>query len=312
MKKNYLNTAKHAAKAVAFVIILFAAIQGKAQCSANFSYFVMPNGSVHFLNTSTSSSPVSAYWNFGDGGFSYGDSAVHTFATNGWKSVCIHIVDTLSSTSTCSATYCDSIHVTTVAPPTNTTCSHSVIYSMSKDSTQSLTWNAYPTYPANVSNATWYWGDGSTSTGLYPTHTYSAAGTYSTCVTVSVTCDSLVGTYCYVASIFRSTQSSAMITMNVKQAEITGIASVQKDNSLLAIYPNPSNGLFILELSGQAKDSKELSVSVYNMLGEKVFEKTGLSASKQGIDVSTLSNGTYFVKVVADQAFYTKKISVQK
>jgi type IX secretion system substrate protein len=102
------------------------------------------------------------------------------------------------------------------------------------------------------------------------------------------------------------------VNVKDKAAITTGIANQSQHNELLTIYPNPSNGMFTLELSGVAKDAKTLNISLYNMLGEKVLEITNVSPSSQSMDVSALSNGTYFVKVRSDNGHYTKKIMIQK
>lgn len=175
-----------------------------------------------------------------------------------------------------------------------------------------LTWNAFPFYPSNVTSATWNWGDGSSTTGLYPSHTYSAAGSYSICVTINVSCGSVTATYCYVASIFRTTESNDMILVNVKQALTTGIKKQTSTDNLMSIYPNPNNGEFVLELNGSTNEVKESLVSIYNLMGQQVFEKQVMSNGKQTIDVSTLTNGTYLVKVNSNGVILHKKITIQK
>jgi PKD repeat protein len=275
-------------------------------CTANFIYTMGSNGSVNFASTSTGTSSTTHYvWNFYGSGSGTGLTTSHTFTANGMYIACLTISD---SSSNCYDVGCDSIYITNVS----TTCSPSVVYYLSKDSTMNLTWDAYATYPSNITGATWYWGDGSSSTGLYPSHTYSAAGTYSTCVTISVSCGSVTATYCYVAAIFKGSQNNDMIVLNVRQAVPTGIKAVAKKDGLLNIYPNPNTGSFTLEQNELSSNSGESRLSIYNMLGEKVFEKNIVSVSKQNIDVSELPNGTYFVKMVSDLDCYTKKISVQK
>jgi len=311
MKNKYLNKTKVAIATLFAGLFLFTALSGNAQCMASFSYTAGANGAVNFQNLSTNVSANTYYWwSFGDGNSSYGQNVSHTYTTNGTKVACLHLTDSLTN---CNSTACDSILITTAGTNTVNPCSHVVVYSLSKDSTQALTWNAYPSYPPNIASAVWSWGDGSSSAGLYPSHTYSAAGTYSTCVTIHITCDSIPSTYCYVAAIFRSTQSTAMITLNVKQSSApTGIKTLEMQNELVNIYPNPNNGLFTISLNESGKDSKVASVSIYNMLGEKVFEKNDLSSADKTIHVSELPNGTYFVRLVSTTGYANKKISIQK
>jgi PKD repeat protein len=277
-------------------------------CNANFSFSYGSGGSVSFASTSTGTSVSTNYsWSYGDGGSGTGVAPSHVYASNGAKVVCLTITNSVTG---CSSTKCDSVHVTN-ATSSVTPCSPSVMYTLSKDSVTALTWNAYPSYPAGIINATWSWGDGTTTTGLYPSHTYSAAGTYSTCVTVSVACGTITATasYCYVATIFRMSQSSDMITVNVKQNTATGIKAQSAASGLINIYPNPSNGEFVLELTSQAKEN---TVSIYNVMGVKVFEKSVQANVKQTIDVTNLAAGTYFVKINSEAGSINKKITIQK
>jgi len=311
MKNNYLTKGKNAIKMLVAGFVLFSAFSSIAQtiCVANFTYTVGANGVVNFQSTSTGTSSNTYYWwTFGAPSSVSGPTATHTFATNGMKSVCLYIVDSLAG---CSDSKCDSVPVNTVGSNTVNPCSPSVVYTLWKDTTTALTWNAYPTYPAGITGATWSWGDGSSSSGLYPSHTYSAAGTYTTCVTVSVSCGTVTASYCYVAAIFRSNENNAMIKLNVK-AKPTGIKSIEMNNDNLSIYPNPSNGVFTMELSGTAKESKSASLYIYNMLGEKVFERQVSGATKLSLDASALPEGTYFVKLVSDKGYADKKITIQK
>jgi PKD repeat protein len=275
-------------------------------CNANFVYTMGANGTVYFASTSTGTSSTTNYtWNFYGSGSGNGLTTSHTFTANGLYIVCLTISDSLSN---CSDIGCDSITVTNIS----TTCSPSVVYYLAKDTTQNLTWDAYASYPYNITGATWYWGDGSSTSGLYPSHTYSAAGTYSTCVTVSVSCGSVTATYCYVATIFRGSQTSDMIALNVRPAAPTGISTVIKKNALFNIYPNPNTGSFTLEQNELTSDPREIKLYIYNMLGERVVEKNISPANKQTIDINELSDGTYFVKLISDTDCYTKKINVQK
>ena len=278
-------------------------------CNANFTSVLGANGSVNFASTSTGTSVSTNYsWNFSGSATGTGITPTHTYTSNGPKLVCLTITNSVTN---CINTKCDTVFITNIGGSV-TPCAPSVVYTLTKDTTQALTWYSFPSYPSNITNATWYWGDGSTTTGLYPTHTYSAAGTYSTCVTVSVSCGTITATYCYVAGIFRSSESNDMITVNIRQAVPTGIQNQTKAEDLINIYPNPSNGEFVLELTASAKELKGNTVLIYNIMGEKVFEQQLLTNSKQTIDVSNLANGTYLINVSSESGSFHKKIIIQK
>ena len=64
----------------------------------------------------------------------------------------------------------------------------------------------------------------------------------------------------------------------------TGVNSVINNKSI-KVYPNPNNGKFIIESS---EISEQLSVEVYNALGQKVFTSS-LNPSNRGTSTTTIS-----------------------
>lgn len=70
----------------------------------------------------------------------------------------------------------------------------------------------------------------------------------------------------------------------------------------MKVYPNP-----IHDMINIAFDQKITTVSIYNMLGQQVIEKT-INANEGQLDVSNLSSGTYFVKVATGHSVKTLKV----
>ncbi|OFX51009.1 MAG: hypothetical protein A2046_06180 [Bacteroidetes bacterium GWA2_30_7] len=78
------------------------------------------------------------------------------------------------------------------------------------------------------------------------------------------------------------------------------------------IYPNPSKG--IVNVAYKMKVSSEVSVEVYNMLGEIVF-KSGKQSSKEGtiaIDLKEGIEGVYTFRIIAGESFVQKKVVLMK
>lgn len=76
----------------------------------------------------------------------------------------------------------------------------------------------------------------------------------------------------------------------------------------VSIYPNPSNGIFNVNLNGI---TNQMNIEVYNVLGTLVqtltFDNnTGL------MDLSNLNNGVYIVKIIANNQTTTQKINIIK
>ncbi|MCX6230806.1 MAG: T9SS type A sorting domain-containing protein [Bacteroidetes bacterium] len=136
----------------------------------------------------------------------------------------------------------------------------------------------------------WNWGDGSHDTIALPSHTYTTAGFYKICLSItdSVGCNA---TYC--DSSFLQKTPNSIITINVVPQGWVGI------NNLIAgkvsIYPNPAKDNLIIEL----KESKVLqnnNVSIYNIQGQLLKQLT-LKESKTEIDIHSFATGIYIVKV---------------
>ncbi|MBC5833521.1 T9SS type A sorting domain-containing protein [Flavobacterium sp. F372] len=65
-------------------------------------------------------------------------------------------------------------------------------------------------------------------------------------------------------------------------------------NSIL-LYPNPSNGIFNIDLTQETETYN--TVSIFNILGEKVVVSTLIAKENNTINLSHLPNGCYFAKL---------------
>ena len=93
-----------------------------------------------------------------------------------------------------------------------------------------------------------------------------------------------------------------------KYALATGIAE-NNDAIDFDVYPNPGNGHLSLTLS-----TGEGNVSVYNVLGEKIYHIDNSQINKSSnfqIDLSSQPAGIYFIQVMAGQGMGVKKIIIQ-
>jgi hypothetical protein len=72
---------------------------------------------------------------------------------------------------------------------------------------------------------------------------------------------------------------------------------------VLGVYPNPSNGAFTLSLAVSGA-----RVNVYDITGNQVASMQMQSASEK-IDLSHLSNGTYFLEINTSKGVYHEKIT---
>ena len=79
-------------------------------------------------------------------------------------------------------------------------------------------------------------------------------------------------------------------------------------NNHIQIYPNPANTYVYIDLLNHLNASKIQNISVYNLLGEKVFESNGYINK---IPVCNFSNGVYLLKINMNEMLFTKKIIIE-
>ena len=76
---------------------------------------------------------------------------------------------------------------------------------------------------------------------------------------------------------------------------VAGISQFAGGNWQLAIFPNPVKD--VLEIRN-LKAGSDISVVIYNSIGEKVFEKNQKNVSESlSVDMSGMSSGTYFLEI---------------
>ena len=143
---------------------------------------------------------------------------------------------------------------------------------------------------AGTLSYSWDFGDGNTSTDTDPVHIYSAVGTYLVTLTVTNEC----GT---------SVISDSITTSSVSLDEIG-------NGNALAIYPNPNEGVFTLDMT--LTQVSNVEVFVTNELGQIIFSNTmGEKAGShlETINLGKVQPGLYFITLgVDDDQFHSKFI----
>jgi hypothetical protein len=87
--------------------------------------------------------------------------------------------------------------------------------------------------------------------------------------------------------------------------DFTSIKQVT-NNVSFAIYPNPSNGTFIIESS-----INDYTLVVVNMLGQRIFSKK-IEDRKTEINLYMVANGMYFVQEQYQNGIATQKLIITK
>jgi predicted extracellular nuclease len=94
------------------------------------------------------------------------------------------------------------------------------------------------------------------------------------------------------------------------QADVTIATSVRNENAIdFSVFPNPSNDFINIQINNN-ENLKE--VKLYDISGKMIYLQTIKdNNSIQKMDISTLSNGVYFVEIISEKAVATKKIIKQ-
>lgn len=106
--------------------------------------------------------------------------------------------------------------------------------------------------------------------------------------------------------------SSAYVALNVASSGrvVSNEAIDLKSDKIIdnvKVYPNPSSGVYNIQLSNQNSTEANLNLTVHNTLGQKIIEKE-ISQNNSQIDLSSFENGTYFLKLQVGEETINKII----
>ena len=91
------------------------------------------------------------------------------------------------------------------------------------------------------------------------------------------------------------------ITITDTMFQITGIPKFNAND--IKIYPNPSNGLFNIEILNSDYDS--YTIRIFDVLGSLIFntQMSGSGNVKQQIDLTKYPKGMYFVSIESENTY---------
>ena len=94
---------------------------------------------------------------------------------------------------------------------------------------------------------------------------------------------------------------------------IDGLGDISSESGI-SLYPNPSNGNFIIELTNAASN-QNVRIEIYNTIGQIIFstqEKVSLPDWKREMDLSTVAEGIYFIELKGENFFSRKKFLITR
>ena len=259
-------------------------------------------GTVDFSNTPSGSGPV-YFWDFGDGtNSSVVGNTTHVYSSPGTYMVCLTVYETGAGTDSCQ--YCDYVTVGSLLP----SCYAGFV--IMQDSTDLYNYFVY-NYSTTPGTTTYFWdfGDGTTSTLAYPSHTYADTIPVQLCLTVS---DGAGCTATFCDSILTPGRSGTPFTINVMNP--MGISENENTITALENYPNPfsDNTTINYEINKEAT----VSICIVDLLGNKIAEIVNENKTSGEYSVTWnsqgVSDGMYLLQLQVNNDIKTKKIIVNK
>jgi len=143
---------------------------------------------------------------------------------------------------------------------------------------------------SGVQDYVWDFGDEVTGTGATVSHPYMQSGTYTVKVIISNDC------------------GADTLTTSV-DAFVVGIANIDPAGNLLTLYPNPAKDNVLIE---SKKEMNMEELTVFNVLGQVVFEDKKVNSNKYQLNVSKLSSGIYTVRINTNKGMVIRKFEILK
>ncbi len=85
--------------------------------------------------------------------------------------------------------------------------------------------------------------------------------------------------------------------------------NISTEVDLMNLFPNPANNILNIEFRSIQENT---SVQIIDMIGQVVFDMSEIDNNKISLDISTLSNGIYFVQAIGNnERLATKKLVIQ-
>jgi len=227
-----------------------------AELTAGFNQ--TDNGLDLDFTDATTGSGISWFWDFGDGNSSTLQNPSHTYSSTGTYNVCMIVQNMCTADTLCqSVTVCDQPFADfTYIDNNNWTLD------FTDQSSAAVSW-------------AWDFGDGGTSNLPSPSHTYTANGDYTVCLTVLNDCG-ISSTSCQTITVL-----------------IWGIT--ENTQLLLNGYPNPTTGMLFIDFTSELND---VQLEVTDVTGKVVLTKEHLSGTGIQVDASTWAAGYYHIRVI--------------
>ena len=143
---------------------------------------------------------------------------------------------------------------------------------------------------STIASYMWDFGDGNTSTDMNPTHVYALDGPYTVCLTVTDE-NGCTSVYCEAIQV---------------TDPVTSIAEAVENG--MEVYPNPSNGQFVVTVRGVEAD---VQIVVMDVAGRQVYNEGATLNNDFRKELKLdVAKGTYLLQIATVEGLVTRKIQV--
>ncbi|NHN25671.1 T9SS type A sorting domain-containing protein [Flavobacterium jejuense] len=107
--------------------------------------------------------------------------------------------------------------------------------------------------------------------------------------------------------VFHSDQAVHELGVNIDDFVINGtLSSTSFNQDVIAVYPNPSNGIYTISLG----NVQPISIKVYDISGKTILFKKDIlvSENRTSVNLTAVSKGIYFIVINSEKGIISKRI----
>ncbi len=101
--------------------------------------------------------------------------------------------------------------------------------------------------------------------------------------------------------------TNSNVSLNITMTSSVGIESLSDLG--ISIYPNPSNGVFNVDL--QSKMLGNIDLKIYNVNGQIVYSKSISNTKKNYIDIREQASGIYYLVIKSEKGVFNTKVVLE-
>lgn len=169
--------------------------------------------------------------------------------------------------------------------------------------TETYTINVDPNINSKAISFHWDFGDGNNSPLKAPTHTFNKDTVYKVCMKI-YTSDGDSAMYCKNIGAEELTNPGNKNGFDIEVTHLVSLSETQLQNETISVSPNPSSGLFTVQLN----DNSTANARLFSIGGEIIKYNSYQKDNVIIIDLSAQPDGTYLLEVLQNEQLHTLKL----